>query len=409
VRVRRGALVVLLAAGLGGPAAPASAAVAEDLPAVTSGPRPGPDALYAPAPRAPQLENAGPWTADPILVSGAEAYRDGEWLYQDFLYDDHGALGLPDPSGLGLVGDYLFSPFAGTVTYPTDPVLAGNAADLVELRIKPQPDATLFRVTLNTLQDPERTAFTIALGDSGTNGPWPHGAGVASTATHFLTVHGSTAEVVDAAGEVLEPVPTASVDLERRQVTVRVPHAAWNPRTEIVTTSIGVGLWDTEAGGYLAPRTGSATETAPGGGAPGAAALFNVGPRFDEPQPEIRGKGYTIGDTAGFARAEASWWRELAQAQALATGDVGDFAAEVDFARLAAGTRDDSGVPTTGSFDRILASAHVFGQGVDNTEVCTDVAAGVDSTPECKGRYVGQLSPTTSTCPRSRPRLPATA
>ena len=44
------------------------------------------------------LQNAGPWQAEPILVSGATAYRDGEFLYQDFLYDDHGAVGAQDPS-----------------------------------------------------------------------------------------------------------------------------------------------------------------------------------------------------------------------------------------------------------------------------------------------------------------------
>lgn len=48
------------------------------LPSVASGPRPGPDALYAPPPQAPQLENAPPWTAEPILVSGASAYRAGD-------------------------------------------------------------------------------------------------------------------------------------------------------------------------------------------------------------------------------------------------------------------------------------------------------------------------------------------
>ncbi len=62
-----------------------------------TGPRPGPDILYAPKPRAPQLENAGVWRAKPILVSGASAYRDGEFLYQDFLYDDHGARGRARP------------------------------------------------------------------------------------------------------------------------------------------------------------------------------------------------------------------------------------------------------------------------------------------------------------------------
>src|SRR5919197_3313163 len=58
-----------------------------------SGPRPGPDILYAPATTAPQLTNAGVWKAPPILVSGASAYRGGEYLYQDFLYDDRGANG----------------------------------------------------------------------------------------------------------------------------------------------------------------------------------------------------------------------------------------------------------------------------------------------------------------------------
>src|SRR3954453_22150423 len=61
------------------------------------GPRPGPDILYAAPAPAPQLTNAGPWQAPPILVSGATAYRQGEFLYQDFLYDDHGARVVRDP------------------------------------------------------------------------------------------------------------------------------------------------------------------------------------------------------------------------------------------------------------------------------------------------------------------------
>ena len=74
------------------------AALAASLPSVTSGTRPGPAILYASAPSAPQLENAGVWSAAPILVSGASAYRGGEFLYQDFLYDDHGAAEVPDPT-----------------------------------------------------------------------------------------------------------------------------------------------------------------------------------------------------------------------------------------------------------------------------------------------------------------------
>ena len=88
-------------------------------------------------PRAPQLENTGVWRAKPILVSGASAYRDGEFLYQDFLYDDHGPRGRRDPGDPRLNTSEVAAAPNGTYTYPTDPVYAGNAADIVELRVKP--------------------------------------------------------------------------------------------------------------------------------------------------------------------------------------------------------------------------------------------------------------------------------
>src|SRR5438552_9767236 len=126
------------------------AALAGSLPSVTSGSRPGPDILYGPAASAPQLENTGVWSAPPILVSGASAYRSGEFLYQDFLYDDHGAAEAPDPTD-PKGGGNLFSKPDGTYTYPTAPAYANDAADVVELRVKPLSDATAFRLTLNTM------------------------------------------------------------------------------------------------------------------------------------------------------------------------------------------------------------------------------------------------------------------
>ncbi len=206
-------------------AVPAGAA-SSSLPTVSSGARPGPDILYAPPPKAPQLENVAPWQAPPILVSGAQAYREGEFLYQDFLYDDHGAAGAQDPNDPFSGLEQLFSPKHGTLTYPTDPVCANNAADLVELRVKPLASETAFRVTLNTLKAPDRVAFTIALGDSATSKAWPYGAGVSSPAKLFLTVHGATAVLSDATtGAAVAPAPTAAVDVARRQIDVRVPSA----------------------------------------------------------------------------------------------------------------------------------------------------------------------------------------
>src|SRR4051794_21501508 len=128
-----------------------------------AGPRPGPDVLYAKPTTAPQLTNAGIWKAQPTLISGAHAYRKGEFLYQDFLYDDYGAHEAPDPTD-ARAGANTFSMPNGTYTYPTDPAYASNAADLVELRVKRLPDATAFRVTLNTLKDQSKVAFSIAIG-----------------------------------------------------------------------------------------------------------------------------------------------------------------------------------------------------------------------------------------------------
>lgn len=98
------------------------------LPRVTSGHRPGPDVLYERAARAPQLANVKPFRAKPILVSGATAYRRGEFLYQDFLYDSHGAGGTPDPADPFKSGDFTFSPKAGTLTYPSDPAFANDTS-----------------------------------------------------------------------------------------------------------------------------------------------------------------------------------------------------------------------------------------------------------------------------------------
>ena len=170
-----------------------------------TGPRPGPEVLYAPLAKAPQLENAPhtPWRAKPILISGASAYRKGEFVYQGYIYDDHGAKLTPDPTNPQTAsvenpeqGD-LFSAPDGTYTYPTGTsVYHENAANLVELRVKPSSRATLFRITLNSLTDPNLVAIALAIGgNEGTVHPFPFGANVSAPAQYFVTIHGTTAEL----------------------------------------------------------------------------------------------------------------------------------------------------------------------------------------------------------------------
>ena len=361
------------------------------LPTVSSGPRPGPAILYAKPPRAPQLENTGFWHAAPILVSGAQSYRDGEFVYQDYLYDDHGATGVKDNNDPYGASADLYSPPQGTFTYPTAKVYANNAADLVEFRTKPLANGTAFRVTLNTLLDPARSAFTISLGSSSSSVAWPFGAGVSSPAQHFVTWHGSSAAFGDAGATSTRSLSGVKVDRLRRQITVVVPHSVWNPGSSKVRMTVGTGLWDAANNSYLKPQVGSATATTPGGGTPQGVAIVNVGPRLDEPLPLIAGA--TMGDTVVGSQALARFWRESQQAEQLTQGDVSPFAADVDFGKLAAKARDDSAVPRTGPIDRIYASHYSFGQGYNGANVCFDLASSFSAGAKCKGRMVGQLQP----------------
>jgi pimeloyl-ACP methyl ester carboxylesterase len=387
----RSAVAVAIAAALVGAGVAAATPEPVGVPTVASGPRPGPAILYAPPAQAPQLENTGVWKADPILISGAQSYRDGEWVYQDFLADDHGATGSKDDKDPYGASGHLYSPAGGSFTYPTDKVYANNAADLVELRAKPLRDATAFRVTLNTLLDPSRSAFTIALGTGSSSVAWPHGAGVDSPSQLFVTWHGSAIDLLDASGKALRPTPKATVDLPRRQITVLVPHAAWNPGTTKVRTTVGVGLWDRDGNRYLRPNPGEATATTPGGGSPSGVAIVNVGPRFSESMPIFAGA--TMADTAVGGIALAPWWRDRVQSEMLTRNDVSPFSADVDFGKLARGIRDDSAVPTSGPMDRILASHYSFGQGLDPSKICYDLAAQFNAGSKCIGRFVGQLQP----------------
>ena len=93
-------------------------------------------AVLARRPR-PQLENRDPrFSAAPLLVSGTEAYVAGEYLYQDFLYDDYGS----NTDGLGAC---RCRRGPATSTYPTNSARYGNnAADLVEFRIAVAPEPT---------------------------------------------------------------------------------------------------------------------------------------------------------------------------------------------------------------------------------------------------------------------------
>lgn len=334
------------------------------------GPRPGPAILYAPLARAPQLQNApgSVWHAAPILISGAEAYRDHEFLYQGFLYDDHGAHEQLDPND-PRISTATFSQPNGTYTYPTNPLYAGNAANLVEFRVKPLPGATAFRITLNTMRAPRLIAFAIALGSRhAPSRPFPYGANVSAPADEFLTVHPNAAgrrlvatlQSARTGRRLGRAAPAVTVDIHRRQIQIIVPHSDWNPGTRVIRMEMGVGLWDRATRRYLLPGP-SATATTPGGAgtATRPAAFFDTAFRTHEPMPDLHEP-----DSVPLTAKNPAWWRDADQGQALAAGDIGSLAAYVNFAKLRRGVTDNSAVPRTGPMDRIMASHFQPAQGV---------------------------------------------
>ena len=354
------------------------------------GPRPGPAILYEPTAVAPELTNTGIWQASPILISGTTAYRGGEFLYQDYLYDDHGAHELPDPTDPRTQGD-TFSKPNGTYTYPTGPGYANNAADLVEFRVQPTGSATAFRVTLNTLENPSLIAFSIALGGHpGQTFPFPDGANVVAPANLFLTVHPSgshlVADLVHAGTDtpVAGPAPAVQVDLQRRQIEVDVPHQDWNPGQSTVRMAMGVGLWDAANGKYLLPQaTADATHPGGAGTATNPAAFFNVAFRTAEPQPSVTAETGAV--------TNAAWWRDQQQGTALAAGDISPLFANVNFAKLAARVTDNSQLPVSGPMDRILASHFEPAHGANYSGECG--LQGAEEPSTCVPEYQGNLQP----------------
>ncbi|NKQ56984.1 hypothetical protein HFP15_29360 [Amycolatopsis sp. K13G38] len=316
--------------------------VAQETTAIAEGAAPpGPALLNAPPAVAPQLENTGVWHAEPTQICMSSAYRAGEFLYQGCPWDDQGG---------GVEYSWPENTMLHDYTYPTDPAYRANAADLVELRAKPLPDATAFRVTYNTMTDPGLVGTTIAIGNSATPRAVPHGANTVMPAQLFVTVHGSEADVVDAASGAKVADAPVSVDVERRQVEVRVPHSAFDPGRQTVRLGAATGLWDKTGDHYLVPRV-TADATHPGGAPVGVAhpsAFFDSAFRYDEPL-----------DNA---------WRDRLQLAAIGKGDLSPFFADVDFGKLAGGTRDDmndkrGGVPTHGYIQRIFASHFESAQG----------------------------------------------
>ena len=376
-------------------AAMAPAAATAALPSVPSGQLPGPPILYAPAPAAPQLSVSAPFAESPLLVSGTDAYRNGEYLYQDYLFDDRGADTAP---GLGSRPDNQdsgnFSPTAGDVQYPTAARYANNAADLVEFRIKPTATTIDYRITLNSIGNADDTVVGIGIDTDLSGGgavAWPDGAEMNTPGLDkFITAWGTGGEVTSFPGNTTSPLPpgSVSIDATTKQMTISVPRSTMDPTTSTWRYVAGTGLWDAAGHTWKTPASGSspsAEQPASGGPNP-ASAVFNLAFRFDEPQ--IKQPSTTSAPLPYSTFPGTGNWFEEKQSLALANNTTNastvgappaggaNFTEDVDFSKLAAAVNED--IHATGA-----KQARIFASSLD-------LPPGVKSSfPE----YGGQLQP----------------
>jgi predicted esterase len=347
-------------------------------------PRPGPSVLYGPNPTPPQLENGDGWTVEPLLVSGADAHRGGEYLYQDYVYDDHGAGTTsvpgappqPEPDDFGAI----FSPPSGDYVYPTDAErYAHNAADLLEFRARPDGDEVVYRLTLNTMVEPDLAAVAIGIDTSaagegdGTGAivdrptDWGHGLGDLGAPVDHVLVTWGTGATLD--GERLADDRVA-VDVARNRIEVRVP---LSPGTATWRHYCVTGLHDGDGG--FQPVAARPDEETPGGAHPETPGetppVFNVGFRFEEPfgapnlsaatlERELR----ELRDARGSRGFGFGNWREHRQSEALADRDISPFHADIDFGALRRRETRER-IPTSGYLSLLYPSRLELGAGVD--------------------------------------------
>jgi poly(3-hydroxybutyrate) depolymerase len=167
------------------------------------------------------------WSGASTGIGGTGRYDGGEWVYQDFVYDDGGR--------------------------------GNNTADVVQVRVRESPSSPgesadlEIEVTINSLLDASSTVIGVALsGPDDVVRPWPFGAtsgvdelgdfvAVASRWHRFVTVaEGHVWESLDDG----EPVGTgdAAVDLVANTITFG---AATSEMAEgEIALNIGAGVWD---------------------------------------------------------------------------------------------------------------------------------------------------------------------
>lgn len=330
----------------------------------------GRDAVQPEAPRALRE-----WRAEAAMISNHGVYREGEFVWQDYVYDDHGAntdgmdrfdapLGTPGPDPSDPVNPRM-SPaplinWAGDFTYASaDTTHMANVADLIEFRVAADAEALYYRIVLGDMTAPEDTVVTLCVDEdaslSSGIAEWPFGAGLTQQlgCERYYTVTGTGATITDASGDRDLAALGGAVDADVANATIdlRVPRAVADPALNRWRYYVASGLWSGTAWtrplplalprGYPLPL--------PSGGNALVPAIWDLLSNNNEPN---------------------STWNEERQANDLTAHNLLDHFVDVDFARLA-DPRNDPDPQITGVLVRLYYSQHptAVGRGIDRASV----------------------------------------
>jgi pimeloyl-ACP methyl ester carboxylesterase len=319
--------IVYPSASAPAPAPPAELVVVDGMPEGV------PPAARRPEPQLP-APAGWPFGEEFPRTCGTARVAGGALFWTDFLYDDHGARGVP-------VGDLkIQAPPSGTYVYPDGPA-AGNGADIFRVAIGLTETHTWWRIDWNTLLD---AAVPIALFTFDTDSEragseeWPAGTGVHSEGIDMaLLISAAGARLIDLTTHVWTPVEH-TVDMQSHSFVAQIPRSKIEP-VESWTVRLAAGLANAAGDGF-------ADVPAERGALPGQPNVYNLAFRTNEQEPP-----------------HLNFWSDAAQAEALTSGDVSEFAVVVDWDELA----DHETTPEpviTGASTRWYVSSVELGQGL---------------------------------------------
>ena len=350
-----------------------SLACAAPAVAAPSGLPPGvPPAAKRAEPKLPK-PRAWPFREGFSRTSGTGRLQAGAFLWTDFLYDDHGAVGLGGSSA-----PTSLAASDGTYSYPKGPA-AGNGADVFRAAVGLSRRHTWWRVDWTTLIDPDVPVAAFAL-DTDNNpatgtAEWPGVPGVRSPGVERVLLVSSRGAWLLRHNGKRRRAGRVFVDRRARSFVVRMRRTALPPR-RTTRLRLATGLANPAGDGF-----------APVGS--------NLGARSG--QPPVYNLSFRRHDQE---TPRNNPWMEDAQAAALTSGDVSGFSAVVRWSALARDRTTPQPRPR-GYTNRWYVSSIEPGQGVVEDE---------EPAGDLKPNFLGRVQPyavyvPASHDPRKRSRL----